>query len=136
MDFSQVQTIDSAALLYLMKTYRSSYPSRTGPPISHYDKELKGSIGSDFAQFIQRLKSKTGIDLALYKESQDPECMTNEPSVERLNGAACHSCSMVSETDCENGNRLLDRKLVVPLPIDNECSYFNELVKELCGMEI
>lgn len=66
----------------------------------------------------------------------DPECMANEPSDERLNGAACHSCAMISETACENGNRLLDRKLVVPLAIDGDCSYFKDLVKELCGMEV
>ncbi|WP_242834294.1 hypothetical protein [Clostridium pasteurianum] len=66
----------------------------------------------------------------------DPECMANGPSSERLNGAACHSCAMISETACENGNRLLDRKLVVPLAIDSEYSYFKDLVRELCGMEV
>ena len=38
-------------------------------------------------------------------------------------GAACHSCTMISETACENGNRLLDRALVVPVPEHEEMGY-------------
>ena len=30
--------------------------------------------------------------------------------------AACHCCTMVSETSCERANRFLDRRFVVPLP--------------------
>ena len=33
-----------------------------------------------------------------------------------LHGAACHCCTMVSETSCERANRFLDRRFVVPLP--------------------
>ena len=66
----------------------------------------------------------------------DPECMINEPSSERINGAACHSCAMISETSCENGNRLLDRSFVVPLPMKENEGYFKELVNELCGLEV
>ena len=45
----------------------------------------------------------------------DPHCTNIYIDVDTLNGSACHSCSMVSETACENGNRLLDRSLIVPL---------------------
>lgn len=31
----------------------------------------------------------------------DPECFMKNPTSERLNGAACHSCTMISETACE-----------------------------------
>src|SRR5262249_34209131 len=49
--------------------------------------------------------------------SSDPLCREHDPRrTERLNSAACHGCTMVSETSCEFGNRLLDRGLVVSLP--------------------
>jgi hypothetical protein len=49
--------------------------------------------------------------------SSDPLCREHNPRfTERLNGAACHACAMVSETSCEFGNRLLDRGMLVNLP--------------------
>lgn len=66
----------------------------------------------------------------------DPECFMKNPTSERLNGAACHSCTMISETACENGNRLLDRALVVPVPEHEEMGYFRELVRDLCGIQV
>ena len=68
--------------------------------------------------------------------TNDPECMSNLPAGKNSTGAACHSCCMISETACENGNRMLDRGLVVPIPEREECSYFKELVSELCQVEI
>ena len=48
--------------------------------------------------------------------SSDPLCREHDPKrTERLNGAACHACAMVSETSCEFGNRLLDRRMVATL---------------------
>lgn len=68
--------------------------------------------------------------------TNDPECMNTLPAGKNSNGAACHSCCMISETACENGNRMLDRGLVVPLAGREETSYFRELVNELCQVEI
>lgn len=68
--------------------------------------------------------------------TNDPECMNTLPAGKNSNGAACHSCCMVSETACENENRMLDRGLVVPLAEREETSYFRELVNELCQIEI
>lgn len=68
--------------------------------------------------------------------TNDPECMNTLPVEKNSNGAACHSCCMISETACENGNRMLDRGLVVPLSGREETSYFRELVNELCQVEI
>ncbi|MDN4638166.1 DUF1998 domain-containing protein [Bacillus sp. PsM16] len=46
--------------------------------------------------------------------SNDPYCSSLEPSEDnQLNGCACFACSMVAETSCETGNRLLDRSLLV-----------------------
>lgn len=68
--------------------------------------------------------------------TNDPECMNTLPAGKNSNGATCHSCCMVSETACENGNRMLDRGLVVPLSEREETSYFRELVNELCQVEM
>jgi len=65
--------------------------------------------------------------------TNDPECMLNNLD-ENLNISACHSCCMISETACENGNRLLHRAFVVPIN-NHRKAYFNELVKEMCGIE-
>ena len=68
--------------------------------------------------------------------TNDPECMNNIPAGGNSNGAACHSCCMISETACENGNRMLDRGLVVPIGGREQQAYFKELVRELCQLEI
>ena len=60
----------------------------------------------------------------------------NKPQKDRMNGAACHSCTMISETACENGNRMLDRALVVPVPEREELGFFRDLIGELCGIQI
>ncbi|MHB1345628.1 MAG: DrmB family protein [Thermoleophilia bacterium] len=50
--------------------------------------------------------------------SNDPICAQHEPGVSLesrwLHGAACHGCTLVSETSCEMRNDYLDRALVVP----------------------
>lgn len=68
--------------------------------------------------------------------TNDPECMNNMPAGNNSNGAACHSCCMISETACENGNRMLDRGLVVPIASRENEAFFKELVSELCQLEI
>lgn len=68
--------------------------------------------------------------------TNDPECMNNMPAGNNSNGAACHSCCMISETACENGNRILDRGLVVPVAGRETQAYFRELVAELCQLAI
>ena len=68
--------------------------------------------------------------------TNDPECMNNIPAGNNSNGAACHSCCMISETACENGNRMLDRGLVVPIAGREDEAYFKELVSDLCQLEI
>lgn len=68
--------------------------------------------------------------------TNDPECLNHTPAGDNSNGAACHSCCMISETACENGNRMLDRGLVVPIDRREEQSYFKELVADLCQLEI
>lgn len=46
--------------------------------------------------------------------SSDPVCAQSEgQGPDSCNLAACHNCALLPETCCENGNRLLDRLLVV-----------------------
>ena len=66
--------------------------------------------------------------------TNDPDCMHNMPAGKNSNGAACHSCCMISETACENGNRMLDRGLVVPIAEREAQAYFRELVIDLCQL--
>ena len=67
--------------------------------------------------------------------TNDPECLNNVPAGNDSNGAACHSCCMISETACENGNRMLDRGLLVPIDGRDDQAFFKELVIELCQLE-
>ena len=82
----------------------------------------------------------TGIMRDAFQEAlvctNDPECMSNMPAGKNSNGAACHSCCMVSETACENGNRMLDRGLVVPIPGREDNAYVRELVNDLCQVDL
>lgn len=60
--------------------------------------------------------------------SSDPLCAeSSASSLASLNLAACHSCSLVSETSCESGNFLLDRALVVGA--DGVPGYFQAIVE-------
>ena len=68
--------------------------------------------------------------------TNDPECMNNMPNDDSSNGAACHSCCMISETACENGNRMLDRGFIVPVGDRDNQAYFKDLVADLCQLEI
>jgi hypothetical protein len=67
----------------------------------------------------------SSLDLARICSS-DPLCREHDPRrTERMNGAACHACAMVSETSCEFGNRLLDRGMLVSLPSEKRTGYFD-----------
>ncbi len=50
--------------------------------------------------------------------SSDPVCSHRTPKSPEdfLHGAACHACSMASETSCERANRFLDRRFLLRLP--------------------
>jgi hypothetical protein len=60
--------------------------------------------------------------------TNDPLCSTLEPNDTDINGSACHSCGMISETSCETGNRLLDRSLLVSVPDKNIVGFFEGLI--------
>ena len=60
--------------------------------------------------------------------SNDPICAQHAPagSMEErwLHGAACHGCTLISETSCEMRNDYLDRALVVPVLGLEDAAFF------------
>ena len=60
--------------------------------------------------------------------TSDPICIQSAgQGPESLNLAACHNCALLPETCCENGNRLLDRGVVVGSLTNPEIGYFKDL---------
>lgn len=58
--------------------------------------------------------------------SSDPVCIeSNGQGAENCNLSACHSCCLLPETSCEEGNRLLDRALLVGKPGEPEIGFFS-----------
>ncbi|WP_346208245.1 DUF1998 domain-containing protein [Caldifermentibacillus hisashii] len=58
--------------------------------------------------------------------SSDPNCSEGQFKYHSTaNGAACHSCSYVSETSCEWGNQLLDRRLLLNINPGEDVGFFN-----------
>ena len=115
-----------------------SSPEMSGILIYTGAADKEGSLGGlvelgNMQKFIPLLKD--ALEHA-FTCTTDPECFMKNPTTDRINGAACHSCTMISETACENGNRLLDRALVVPLPEKEEMGYFRNLVNDLCGIQV
>jgi hypothetical protein len=60
--------------------------------------------------------------------SSDPVCIESKgQGTESANLAACHACLLLSETSCEEGNRLLDRGVLVGLMADSETGFMADL---------
>jgi hypothetical protein len=61
--------------------------------------------------------------------SSDPVCIeTKGQGTDNANLAACHGCLLISETSCEEGNRLLDRALLVGLSTNREAGLLSTLL--------
>lgn len=59
--------------------------------------------------------------------SSDPVCIESTgQGADNANLAACHGCVLLSETSCEEGNRLLDRAIVVGSLGDRSCGLFGD----------
>ena len=62
--------------------------------------------------------------------SSDPVCIESRgQGTENANLAACHGCALISETSCEEGNRLLDRAMVVGTIDDRNIGFFAALLE-------
>lgn len=71
------------------------------------------------------------IDSAIKKArfcSSDPVCGESRgQGRDALNMSACYSCTLVSETSCEEFNTLLDRAMIVGTLDNEEIGFFNYL---------
>lgn len=62
--------------------------------------------------------------------SADPVCIESTGSgADGLNLAACHACSLLPETSCEQKNTLLDRGLLIGTPDQAAVGFMHELVR-------
>jgi hypothetical protein len=62
--------------------------------------------------------------------ASDPICIQSlGQGPESCNLAACHNCALLPETCCENGNRLLDRGVIIGTLDNPDIGYFKELKK-------
>lgn len=62
--------------------------------------------------------------------SSDPICADGEFEYHTSpNGAACHACTFVSETSCEWGNLLLDRRTLININPNEKDGYFYSLLE-------
>ena len=58
--------------------------------------------------------------------SSDPHCSEGTFKFHSTaNGAACHTCAFVSETSCEWGNQLLDRRLLLNINPGETTGFFD-----------
>jgi hypothetical protein len=60
--------------------------------------------------------------------SSDPVCIeTTGQGADNTNLAACHGCALLPETSCEEGNRVLDRALLIGIPNQPELGFFRRI---------
>ena len=95
--------------------------------------DSEGSLGG-LTQLVEAEKLFPIIIRALERMqycSSDPNCSDGTFKYHSTaNGAACHSCSFVSETSCEWGNQLLDRRLLLNINPNQHFGYFDELLND------
>ena len=64
--------------------------------------------------------------------SSDPLCVESRgQGIDSLNRAACHACTLLPETSCEEGNRFLDRVALVGTPNNPSAAFFDTIVNNL-----
>ena len=62
--------------------------------------------------------------------SNDPVCiLSNGQGRDSLNLAACHACSLLPETSCEERNAFLDRGMIVGTFDDYDFGFYRDLIK-------
>lgn len=92
------------------------------------DGTLGGLVRQGKPNFLSALIRKTVT--TGYWCSSDPLCIESQgQGLGSLNLAACHACTLLPETSCEEFNRLLDRALVVGLPDNPEIGFMSNMLK-------
>ena len=113
--------------LYAWPDGGDSRPAAAGLLIATTASDSEGTLGG-----LVRLSDEdllAGIVRAALNRagrcSSDPICASRTPQAPEdfLHGAACHCCTMASETSCERSNRFLDRRFLLSLP-GSDLGYF------------
>lgn len=90
----------------------------------------EGSLGGLVRQGLPK-RLENVIIKAIQKArwcSSDPICIqSNGQGPDSCNLAACHNCTLIPETSCEFGNRMLDRALIIGSYDDDKIGYFSDL---------
>jgi hypothetical protein len=115
------------------RIYASAYgedPERAGVLVYTAAPDSDGTLGGlvelgkpeNIGRLIEQALERTRIC------ASDPLCAEHISTHDRcLHGAACHACCFVAETSCENGNKYLDRSLLVPTFAGSELAFFGEV---------
>lgn len=96
------------------------HPAAAGVLLLTTSSDSDGTLGG-LVQLSEPARLRRLIEAALRRArrcSSDPVCSHRVPKdpEDFLHGAACHCCTMASETSCERANRFLDRRFLVSLP--------------------
>lgn len=96
------------------------HPPAAGVLLLTTSSDSDGTLGG-LVQLSEPDRLRRLIDNALRRAarcSSDPVCAHRTPRdpEDFLHGAACHCCTMASETSCERANRFLDRRFLIGLP--------------------
>ena len=93
--------------------------------------DSEGSYGGLIRQcepFLLENNVQKAINASLWC-SYDPLCIENDQQgTDGTNIAACYSCSLLPETSCEEGNRLLNRSLICGKIDNREISFFKDFI--------
>lgn len=93
--------------------------------------DSEGSYGGLIRQcepFLLENNIQKAINSSLWC-SYDPLCVENDQQgTDGTNIAACYSCSLLPETSCEEGNRLLNRSLICGKIDNREISFFKDFI--------
>lgn len=93
--------------------------------------DSEGSMGGLVRQG-QPGRLETTLKRALSRASwcsSDPVCIESKgQGSDSANLAACHGCCLLPETSCEEGNRLLDRALLIGTPSKPDLGFFADLL--------
>lgn len=94
--------------------------------------DSEGSLGGLVRQG-EKGKLEATINAAVKNSeycASDPLCLESEgQGYYGMNLAACHACTLLPETACELGNRVLDRALIVGSESNPQGGYFSDLIR-------
>jgi len=95
--------------------------------------DSEGSLGGlvregepqNLIKIIKRMTHKAKVC------SYDPVCLDHKSQgLNGTNASACHACSFLSETSCEQSNQLLDRTTIIGDTKHNSIGYFQDLIED------